>query len=145
MAAPYRRNDRGGSSYTPPARGISTRVPTIRIAGFGWAAVKLFLGSQVLAFGTGIVIGIYQSMWGNRGDTTEIADFALQSVTRVLHATAEWAINTFALSKYVADRLLDSINYIAIPYQELAYAGGYSGSTIVQFICFFIPSWSFHL
>lgn len=144
MATPYRKDARGAASDTRRAAptGSGGRAP--QAAGLAVIAFKCFAGSLGVAFGTGVAIGIFQSLRGTRGGAGEIADFASLAVNRVFNAPAEWAIGMFDLSNRAADLMLGIISYAGVPYEAVAYAGGYAGSTVVQIAQSLVPAWSFH-
>jgi hypothetical protein len=144
MATPYRRDARGAVSDARRTPAIQKGVPARRVTRFGGTAFRWFTGSLGLAFWAGVSIGLYQTLHGSMGDSTDIADFAFHSTSRMFNAPVEWTIDTFALANPGAEILLNGMYYVSIPYQALAYAGGYSGSTIAQIMQNLIPSWSFH-
>ncbi len=106
--------------------------------------VKSFAGSLGLAFAGGLCVGLYHALRGIIGDPTEIAVIASRSVGQVFNAPAEWAVNALLPPGQAADILLSAIEFVVIPYQALAYAGGYCASSIVQIIQILMSSWTFH-
>ena len=144
MANPHRRNARNGFSNANQGLPIPWDARRLRRARSGGSAIKGFAVSLGLAFAAGVSIGLFQTLWGNRGDTTDIAQFAFRTTGRALNAPAEWVADTMVLPGQLAEILLSAVAYVVTPYQALAYAGGYSGSMIVRIVQTLIPSWTFH-
>ncbi|MDR3533252.1 MAG: hypothetical protein P4L90_22175 [Rhodopila sp.] len=125
MSTPSWRTAGGGLSDSYRASARPTGAGAWPTETLGGTAVIWFAKSLGVAFSVGILIGIYQILWGTNVDATEIANFAYRSVGLALNIPVEWITQTFVLSGYSAEILRNTVHYLEIPYEASAYAGGY--------------------
>jgi hypothetical protein len=111
-----------------------------------WRRIEqVALSTFLLAFGSGVVIGLYQTWWSGRLDARDAALFAYRSVGQTIDGCFAWVVMLSPMTDHATATPSNILFYLEIPYQLCAFAGAYAATAGIEFLAQLAAIVSAHL